>query len=147
MQVLYSTEATVEGGRAGRARTRDGRLEVDLAVPTELGGEGGPGTNPEQLFAAGYAACFHSALMSAGSGRRADLDESTVTARVSLGQSGGDYGLAVVLELDAPALTADDAAAIMAAAHGICPYSKATRGNVDVRLVANGVDVAPAAAE
>ena len=82
MKILYTTEAIVEGGRAGRGRALDGRLVVELSVPKELGGEGGPGTNPEQLFAVGYAACFHSGLLSVAQGRKLDASGSTVTARV-----------------------------------------------------------------
>ena len=82
MKILYTTEAVVEGGRAGHGRTSDGRLSVELSVPKELGGEGGPGTNPEQLFAVGYAACFHSGLLSVAQGRKLDASGSTVTAHV-----------------------------------------------------------------
>src|SRR5258705_1166396 len=85
MKILYTTEALVEGGRAGRRRTSDGRLAVALSVPKELSGEGGPGTNPEQLFAVGYAACFHSGLLSVAQGRKLDASDSTVTAQVGIG--------------------------------------------------------------
>jgi len=143
MKVVYTAEATTEGGRSGRVRTSDGRLATPLAVPPELQGDGGPGTNPEQLFAAGYAACFHSAVSTVADGRRLDVSRSTVTARVSLGQRGPrGFGLAVVLELRDDALTPADAGALMAAAHELCPYSKAIRGNVPVELLANGHPIA-----
>jgi len=88
MKILYTTEAVVEGGRAGHGRTSDGRLAVELSVPKELGGEGGPGTNPDQLFAVGYAACFHSGLLSVAQGRKLDASDSTVTAQVGIGPTG-----------------------------------------------------------
>ncbi|MDT5251025.1 MAG: lipoyl-dependent peroxiredoxin, partial [Mycobacterium sp.] len=133
---LYTAEATVEGGRAGHGRTSDGRLEVDLSVPAGMGGtEGGPGTNPEQLFAVGYAACFQSALLNVARGRSLDLSRSRITARVSLGPTGhGGMNIAVVLDLSAPDLAAEDAASLLRRAHEVCPYSNATRGNVDVAL-------------
>ena len=143
MNVVYTAEATTEGGRAGRVRSSDGRLDAALAVPSELQGDGGPGTNPEQLFAAGYAACFHSALSTVADGRGLDVSRSRLTARVSLGQRGPrGFGLAVVLELRDDGLAAADAGALMAAAHELCPYSKAVRGNVPVDLVANGHPIA-----
>ena len=98
MNILYTTEAVVEGGRAGRGRTSDGRLAVELSVPKELGGEGGPGTNPEQLLAVGYAACFHSGLLSLAQGRKPDASDSTVIAHVGIGPTGRrGFGLAVYL--------------------------------------------------
>src|SRR6266511_5612983 len=96
VNVLYRAEATAEGGREGRARTSDGRLEVNLDVPSEMGGSGGPGTNPEQLFAAGYAACFQSSLLRVATGRKLDLADSRVTAQVGIGPAdGGGFGLTV----------------------------------------------------
>ena len=139
MKVLYTAEATVEGGRLGYGRTSDGRLEVRLSVPSEMNGDGGPGTNPEQLFAVGYAACFQSALMGVARGRGLDASESTVTARVGIGPTGhGGFGLAVALDLHAPHLTRLDADALMLRAHERCPYSNATRGNIDVTLTVDG---------
>jgi lipoyl-dependent peroxiredoxin len=139
MKVLYTTEAVVEGGRAGRGRTSDGRLAVALSVPKEIGGEGGPGTNPEQLFAVGYAACFHSGLLSLAKGRKLEASDSTVTARVGIGPTGrGGFGLVVFLDLHAPSLSRVDAEDLMRRAHAICPYSNATRGNVDVTLRVEG---------
>ncbi|WP_287003772.1 MULTISPECIES: organic hydroperoxide resistance protein [Gordonia] len=135
MKALYTAEALATGeGRDGHARTSDGQLDLDLAIPKELGGPGGA-TNPEQLFAAGYAACFHSALRTVARAEKADVSDSAVGARVSLGANdSGGFELAVVLEISLPALSADDAQALTAAAHQVCPYSNATRGNIDVTL-------------
>jgi len=139
MKVLYTTEAVVEGGRAGRGRTSDGRLAVEFSVPKELGGESGPGTNPEQLFAVGYAACFHSGLLSVAQGRRLDASDSTVTAQVGIGPTGrGGFGLAVTLDLHAPNLPRVDAEDLMRRAHALCPSSNATRGNIDLVLCVDG---------
>jgi lipoyl-dependent peroxiredoxin len=141
-KILYTTEATAEGGRGGHARTSDGRLDVVLDVPTELGGAGGPGTNPEQLFAAGYAACFQSALLRVAAGQRLAIPGSKITARVGIGPaSEGGFGLAVALDLHAPGLDRQQAAALMKQAHELCPYSRATRGNVAVRLTVGGVSL------
>src|SRR5207245_2062922 len=139
MNILYTAEAVVEGGRAGHGRTSDGRLTVELSVPKEMGGEGGPGTNPEQLFAVGYAACFQSALLSVARGLKLDASESTITARVGIGPTGrGGFGLIVGLDLHAPHLSLGEASDLMARAHEICPYSNATKGNVDVTLTVDG---------
>ena len=132
---LYTAEATATGGRAGHARSSDGLLEVDLRVPEAMGGPGG-GTNPEQLFAAGYAACFQSALGAVGRRQKVDTADSTVTAQVSIGTIGaGAYGLAVTLRVTIPQVDQDRARELVAAAHQVCPYSNATRGNIDVQLV------------
>jgi osmotically inducible protein OsmC len=146
-EVLYTAEATVTGGREGHARTSDGQLEVDLDVPSEMGGPGGPGTNPEQLFAAGYAACFQSALLRIASGRKLDLSGSRITARVGIGplKSGG-FGLAASLALDAPQIGRDEAVELMIRAHEACPYSRATRGNIDVTLAVGETTIERAAA-
>jgi lipoyl-dependent peroxiredoxin len=147
MKILYTAEATVEGGRQGHGRTSDSRLEVNLSVPEELGGTGGPGTNPEQLFAVGYAACFQSALLSVAAGRGLDASASTITARVGLGPTGhGGFGLTVTLDLHAPQLARADAEDLMARAHQRCPYSGATRGNVDVTLTVDGTHLQRSAA-
>ena len=140
--VLYRANARATGGRDGRAITDDGRLEVRLTTPTELGGAGGEGTNPEQLFAVGYAACFQSALLRYASGRKLDLSGSHVTARVGIGtlRSGG-LGLAVALDLDAPQISRAEAVWLMERAHDTCPYSRATRGNIDVTLSVNGATI------
>jgi Ohr subfamily peroxiredoxin len=144
-KILYTAEAVVEGGREGHGRSLDGRLDVDLSVPEAMGG-GGPGTNPEELFAVGYAACFQSALFSVAYGRKLDASGSQMTSRVGLGPTRhGGFGLAVVLDLHAPHLTAEQAADLMARAHERCPYSNATRGNIDVELCVDGVPLAVAA--
>jgi osmotically inducible protein OsmC len=141
-EILYSAEATATGGREGHASTSDGRIDVDLDVPKEMGGAGGPGTNPEQLFAVGYAACFQSALLRFASGRRLDLSQSRITARVGIGLlRGGGLGLAVALDLDAPGLSRDVAADLMNRAHETCPYSRATRGNIVVTLTVGGSSI------
>jgi Ohr subfamily peroxiredoxin len=138
-KILYTAEATVTGGREGRARTSDGRLDVDLDVPSEMGGAGGPGTNPEQLFASGYAACFQSALLRIATGRKLDVTGWRITARVGIGPlASGGFGLTAALDLDAPQLGRDEAFDLMTRAHEICPYSRATRGNIDVTLSAGG---------
>jgi osmotically inducible protein OsmC len=147
-RVLYTAQAVVEGGRAGHGRTDDGRLDVALAVPRELGGDGGPGTNPEQLFAVGYAACFESALLGVARGRHLDASEARITSRVGLGPTGhGGFTLSVSLDLHAPHLSTDDAMELMARAHERCPYSNATRGNIDVQLTVDGVPVGVNVAE
>lgn len=145
--VLYTAEATATGGREGHARTSDGRLDVDLDVPTEMGGTGGPGTNPEQLFAVGYAACFQSALLRFAAGRGIDLGDARLTARVGVGliPSGG-FGLVAALDLDAPQLSHAIAAELMSRAHEACPYSRATRGNIEVTLTVGGTAIEQQAA-
>jgi lipoyl-dependent peroxiredoxin len=138
-EIVYTAEATATGGRDGHARTSDGRLDVGLDVPSELGGAGGPGTNPEQLFAAGYATCFQSALLRIASGRKLDLTGSQITARVGIGQiSSGGFGLTAALDLDAPQIGREEAFDLMRRAHETCPYSRATRGNIDVELTVGG---------
>ncbi len=140
LKILYTAEATAVGGRQGHSRTNDGRLDVALDVPPEMGGSGGPGTNPEQLFATGYAACFQSALLRIAAGRKLDLSESRITARVGIGPSpSGGFALAAALDLDAPQLTREQGLDLMRRAHQDCPYSKATRGNIEVRLSVGGV--------
>ena len=136
MKPLYTAEALASGeGRDGNARSSDGKLEVNLASPVELGGSG-QGTNPEQLFAAGYAACFHSALRLVAGKERADLTDSAVAAKVHLGKldGGTGFGLAAELEIALPALDLATAEALVAKAHQICPYSNATRGNISVDI-------------
>jgi lipoyl-dependent peroxiredoxin len=136
MKTLYTAEALATGeGRDGHGRTSDGKLDLDLAIPKEMGGSGN-GTNPEQLFAIGYAACFHSALRLVGRQDNADVSDSAVGARVSLGQiDNGGFGLAVELEVTLPNLDHDAAQQLTEKAHQVCPYSNATRGNIDVKLV------------
>ena len=142
-RVLYTAEATVTGGRAsGHGRTNDGALDVQLRSPKEMGGEGG-GTNPEQLFAVGYAACFESALGVVGRRERAEVGDVSIDSRVSLlptEQRG--FKLAVELDVTLPQVPdPEQARRIVAAADQVCPYSNATRGNVDVTLTANGHDI------
>src|SRR5712692_9438325 len=127
MKILYTAEAVVEGGRSGHGRTSDGRLDVDLSVPVEMDGAGGPGTNPEQLFAVGYAACFQSALEGVARGRKLDTSGSRITSRVGIGPTGhGGFTRSVSRDLHAPHLSAAEAAELMARAHERCPYSNAT---------------------
>jgi Ohr subfamily peroxiredoxin len=135
-RVLYTAEATVTGARRGHGKTSDGRLEVDFSSPSELGGDGGPGTNPEQLFALGYGACFQSAIASVARRRELNTDDSTVTARVGLGTIGeGRIGLVVALDVTLPSVTDRSAAEeLVAQAHRRCPYSNAVRGNVVVTI-------------
>jgi osmotically inducible protein OsmC len=143
--ILYTAEATVTGGREGHGRTSDGRLEVDLDVPKEMSGTGGPGTNPEQLFAVGYAACFQSSMLRFAEGR--DLSGTRITARVGIGPvKEGGFGLAVALDLDAPGIERDEAVDLMNRAHEACPYSRATRGNIEVMLTVGGASAAREAA-
>ena len=134
MDVLYTAEATAWGGREGRSASSDGMLDVQLRIPKELGGPGG-GTNPEELFAAGYAGCFHSALKRVASGMKLDVSESAITARIGLGSNGaGGFGLAVELVGELPGLSAEQGRELLEKAHQVCPYSNATRGNVEVTL-------------
>ena len=136
VNVLYTTQATAIGGRDGRATTKDGRLDVKLTTPKELGGPGGPGNNPEQLFAAGYAACFIGAMKFVAShgGPKVPQDTS-VTASVGIGpRSEGGFGLVVGLSISLPGLPSADAHDLVEKAHQVCPYSNATRNNVDVKL-------------
>lgn len=135
-KILYSTRATATGGRDGKARTDDGSFEVALATPKELGGNG-QGNNPEQLFAAGYAACFLSALKFVGTqGKHARLPaDASVSATVGIGpRADKGFGLAVTLDISLPGLDASDAEALVAEADTVCPYSHAVRGNIQVSL-------------
>jgi Ohr subfamily peroxiredoxin len=137
MKALYTAEATVHGGRDGHVRSSDGILDMDLRVPAEMGGPGGAATNPEQLFAAGYSACFESALRLVARTQRSPLTDAGITARVTLNLTEDKrYVLGVELRGRLAGVTRDEAAALMRAAHDVCPYSNATRGNVEVRLVA-----------
>ena len=131
---LYIAEAKSTGGRDGSSRSSDGKLEVKLSTPKELGGAGGEGTNPEQMFAAGYSACFIGALkFVAGQQKKALPADSSITAKVGIGQIPGGFGLDIDLNIDLPGLQQAEAQALVDAAHQVCPYSNATRGNVDVR--------------
>ena len=132
---VYTAQATAYGdGRAGHVTSDDDVLDLDLAVPKEMGGPGGDLTNPEQMFAAGYAARFHGALKRAGSQVKADLTGSTVTATVGLDRRGAGLELAVALQVAAPALSHKQAEELVALAHQRCPYSNATRGNIPVTV-------------
>ncbi|HUC36304.1 MAG TPA: organic hydroperoxide resistance protein [Acidimicrobiales bacterium] len=131
---LYTAEATVQGGRDGHGRSTDGVLDLDIRPPKELGGPGGA-TNPEQLFALGYGACFQSAMGVVGRRLGVDTSGSTVNSRVTLGTlDGGAFGLAVELEVVIPGVDREQAEAVVKAAHEVCPYSNATRGNIEVDL-------------
>jgi Ohr subfamily peroxiredoxin len=135
MRALYTAVATVRGGREGHAMTADGALDLNLVVPVEMGGPGGEGTNPEQLFAAGYAACFESAFLLAAKERGKPLRNANITACVTLNMGHAkDYRLSVELRGEAEGLQKGDIMDIMRAAHEICPYSKAIRNNVNVVL-------------
>jgi Ohr subfamily peroxiredoxin len=135
MDALYTAVALATGdGRNGHAASEDGILDLDLRIPKEMGGPGGA-TNPEQLFACGYSACFHSALKVVAQREKLNVDGTEVSASVSIGVlPNGGFGLAVELDVHAPNLDKDTAEAIVAKAHEVCPYSNATRGNIDVTL-------------
>jgi len=138
-KILYTAHAHVTGGRDGRGRTNDGELEVELRIPTEMGGAGG-GTNPEELFAVGYAACFESALGSVARRRHLDAGEVTIDSAVSLLPTGdGGFKLAVTLDVTLPSVgDRETAVQLIRGAHEVCPYSNATRGNIDVDLLLGG---------
>ncbi len=134
MDVLYTALATARGGREGEVVSDDGVLDLHLAMPKELGGPGGDKTNPEQLFAAGYAACFHSALKRVAGQQQLDVSGSEITAQVGLGIDGKAFGITATLVGRFPMLDTEQGRQLMEAAHQVCPYSRATRGNVDVTL-------------
>jgi Ohr subfamily peroxiredoxin len=135
MKILYTASATATGdGRDGKVRSSDGLLDTGLAIPVELGGAGGA-PNPEMLFAAGYAACFHSALRLVARRAKADVMGSEVTAKVGIGPEGKAFKLAVTLEIALPGVAPELAKQLADEAHQVCPYSNATRGNIDVALV------------
>lgn len=134
-EVVYSARATAYGdGRNGHVTSDDDVLDLDLAVPKEMGGAGGDLTNPEQMFAAGYSACFHGALKRVGAEAKADLTGSTVTGTVSMNRKDGGFGLSVRLQIAAPTLAREQAEDLVREAHQRCPYSNATRGNILVTL-------------
>lgn len=139
---LYTAEARLTGGRmAGRGRTSDGALEVDIRIPPELGGEGG-GTNPEQLFAVGFGACFESAVEAVARRRKVEFGELAIDAKVKL-RPNTDRGFEIAAELHVSLPDLEEGAAVdlVQAAHRVCPYSNATRGNIEVLLTANGAQV------
>ncbi|MFJ4715773.1 organic hydroperoxide resistance protein [Streptomyces sp. NPDC088785] len=135
MDAIYTAVATATHGRDGRAVSSDGVIDLQLGIPTAMGGNG-QGSNPEQLFAAGYAACFGSALGLVGRGAQVDVTDAAVTAEVSIGKQGEGFGLAVVLRVELPdSVDAETGRKLVEQAHQVCPYSNATRGNIDVQLV------------
>jgi osmotically inducible protein OsmC len=136
VDVKYRTKASATGGRDGRAATEDGAFQVSLSTPKELGGGGGQGNNPEQLFAAGYAACFLGAMKFVASQDKQKVpDDAKVTANVGIGpRSEGGFGLEITLDVSVPGLPRDQAQALVQKAHQVCPYSNATRNNIDVKL-------------
>lgn len=135
LETLYTAEATSTGGREGQVRSSDGVLSLKLVTPKELGGPGGDLSNPEQLFAAGYAACFENAILHVGRAKKIRVGATSVTARVAIGPIGdGRFGLGVDLHVRLPDMDAAGAQEIVAAADLVCPYSNAVRGNVEIRL-------------
>lgn len=137
MKIAYKTSATATGGRDGRSRTADGKLDLKLSTPPELGGAGGDGTNPEELFASGYAACFLGALRFAAGKEKVRIpDDAAVTATVGIGprDDGQGFGIDVDMDVSLPGIERANAEDLVAKAHIVCPYSHATKGNVDVRL-------------
>jgi Ohr subfamily peroxiredoxin len=137
-KILYTANAHVTGGRDGHGRTSDGQLDVNLRIPKEMGGEGG-GTNPEELFAVGYAACFESALAGVARRRHLDVGEVSIESAVSLLPTGdGGFKLAVTLDVSLQSIDHDVAVELVQGAHQVCPYSNATRGNIDVELLLAG---------
>jgi osmotically inducible protein OsmC len=141
-KTLYTAEAHVTGGREnGHGKSSDGVLEVDLRLPVEMGGQGG-GTNPEELFAVGYAACFEGALGAVARRAKVDVGDVAIESKVSLHPNEArGFDLSVVLDVTLPSIDADQAIELVKAAHQVCPYSNATRGNIPVTLTANGQPV------
>jgi Ohr subfamily peroxiredoxin len=133
-KVLYTAHATSTGGRDGHVKTDDGRIDLDVAVPAEMGGKESPATNPEQLFAAGYAACFGSAVAHVARAKKINAGAFSVTAHVDFGPTAQSYGLAVKLDVHFVDLPIEQAQILVEAAHQICPYSNATRGNIAVSV-------------
>ncbi|MFO1341273.1 MAG: organic hydroperoxide resistance protein [Burkholderiaceae bacterium] len=134
-KVLYTAHATSTGGRTGTSKTDDGRLTLTLSTPKELGGDGGQGTNPEQLFAAGYSACFIGAMKAVAARQKIALPaDVSITADVGIGPIPAGFGIQVAMAISIPGFERAAAEALVAAAHQVCPYSNATRGNIDVTL-------------
>jgi Ohr subfamily peroxiredoxin len=134
-KVLYTARATSTGGRTGSSKTDDGRLALTLSTPKELGGDGGPGTNPEQLFAAGYSACFIGAMKAVAARQKVALPaDVSITAEVGIGPIPAGFGIQVAMAISIPGMDRAAAQALVDAAHQVCPYSNATRGNIDVTL-------------
>jgi osmotically inducible protein OsmC len=136
MPILYTTKASATGGRQGHARTEDGKVDVQLDTPKELGGGGGPGTNPEQLFAAGYSACYLGALKYVAGQQKVKIsDDAKVTTSVGIGprEDGGGFGLEISMQVSLPGVDRAKAEELIKAAHVVCPYSHAIRGNHEVK--------------
>ncbi len=134
-KVLYTATATATGGRTGSAKSDDGKLDVSLSTPRELGGAGGNGTNPEQMFAAGYSACFIGAMGAVAAAQKFKLPaDVSITAEVGIGPIPQGFGIQVAMAISLPGMERAAAEALVAAAHQVCPYSNATRGNIDVTL-------------
>ncbi|MGM9486189.1 organic hydroperoxide resistance protein [Ideonella sp. YS5] len=134
-KVLYTAHATSTGGRTGTSKTDDGRLSLTLSTPKELGGDGGAGTNPEQLFAAGYSACFIGAMKAVAAKQKISLPaDVSISADVGIGPIPAGFGIQVAMRITVPGMEKAAAEALVAAAHQVCPYSNATRGNIDVSL-------------
>jgi len=139
MQTLYTAVATATGGRQGHVRSDDGVLDLDTSVPKSMGGPGGASTNPEQLFAAGYSACFQSAMLFVAGQQKLSIGETHVTGHVSIGpKDGGGFMLAVKHVVDVPGLDQAAAEKLVHDAHQVCPYSNATRGNIEVVFEVKG---------
>ena len=135
METIYTASATTTGGRNGHVESSDGVLDLDLTMPKEMGGQGGSATNPEQLFAAGYSACFEQALRIVAGQQNKDVSDASITANVDIGKTeDGGFGLGVELIGHLPNLPREEAEALMEGAHQMCPYSRATSGNIDVKL-------------
>ncbi|MDC8786206.1 organic hydroperoxide resistance protein [Roseateles koreensis] len=134
-KVLYTATATASGGRQGTATSSDGALKIELSTPRELGGAGGPGTNPEQLFAAGYSACFIGAMKAVAAGQKLSVPaDVSITSDVGIGPITGGFGIQVAMRISLPGMDRAAAQALIESAHKVCPYSNATRGNIDVTL-------------
>ena len=134
-KILYTAHATTTGGRAGASKSSDGALAVTLTTPRELGGDGAPGTNPEQLFASGYSACFLGAMKHVAMSQKISLPAATtINADVGIGPIPAGFGIKVAMNISIPGMERAAAEKLVAAAHGVCPYSNATRGNIDVTL-------------
>lgn len=135
MKTLYTASATTMGGRSGHVKSDDGVLDLELSVPKEMGGQGGQKTNPEQLFAAGYSACYGSALQAVAQKHKVDLGDFSVTAEVSIGKTEeNDFQLSVILDTYIPGVDVETGESLVNEAHEVCPYSRATRDNIDVTL-------------
>jgi len=134
---IYTATSTAWGGREGRVASSDNRLDLQLSIPKEVGGDDGPGTNPEQLFATGYAACFHSALRAIARSRKIDASDSAVSVTVGLNRDEEDSGFSLSTRIEAQIPNVDPATAreLLDAAHAMCPYSRATRGNIPAEVV------------